>query len=156
MSDSITVDAARLPLLLGELRLPTVAKLWQTFTERADREGWPSARLLATLAEFELAERAQRRVQRHLLEARLPSGKTLDQNPPPARRARAGAGSAAARGGMLGRPAQPPARPTPDMLLELIEAWRWLWLAADGVPLCACVRCMFLVIRLERLPAGSR
>jgi len=32
-----------------------VAKLWQTFTERADREGWPSARLLATLAEFELA-----------------------------------------------------------------------------------------------------
>ena len=49
MSDSITVDAARLPLLLGELRLPTVAKLWQTFTERADREGWPSARLLATL-----------------------------------------------------------------------------------------------------------
>ena len=78
MSDSITVDAARLPLLLGDLRLPTVAKLWQTFTERADREGWPSARLLATLAEFELAERAQRRVQRHLLEARLPSGKTLD------------------------------------------------------------------------------
>ena len=55
MSESITVDAARLPLLLGELRLPTVAKLWQTFTERADREGWPSARLLATLAEFELA-----------------------------------------------------------------------------------------------------
>jgi hypothetical protein len=68
MSESITVDAARLPLLLGELRLPTVAKLWQT-TERADREGWPSARLLPTLAEFELAERAQRRVQRHLLEA---------------------------------------------------------------------------------------
>jgi hypothetical protein len=30
MSDSITVDAARLPLPLGELRLPTVTKLWQT------------------------------------------------------------------------------------------------------------------------------
>jgi DNA replication protein DnaC len=77
MSDSITVDTARLPLLLGELRLPTVGKLWQAFTERADREGWPSARLLATLAELELAERAQRRIQRHLLEARLPPGKTL-------------------------------------------------------------------------------
>ena len=77
MSDSITVDTARLPLLLGELRLPTVAKLWQAFTERADREGWPSARLLATLVELELAERAQRRIQRHLLEARLPPGKTL-------------------------------------------------------------------------------
>jgi DNA replication protein DnaC len=60
------------------LRLPTVGKLWQAFTERADREGWPSARLLATLAELELAERAQRRIQRHLLEARLPPGKTLD------------------------------------------------------------------------------
>src|SRR3978361_565240 len=78
MNDSIPVDAARLPLLLGELRMPTIAKLWQTFTERADREGWPSARLLATLAELELAERAQRRIQRHLLEARLPPGKTLD------------------------------------------------------------------------------
>ena len=77
MNDSITVDTARLPLLLGDLRLPTIGKLWQAFTERADREGWPSARLLATLAEFELAERAQRRVQRHLLEARLPPGKTL-------------------------------------------------------------------------------
>jgi len=76
-SDSIRVDTARLPLLLGELRMPTIAKLWQAFTERADREGWPSARLLATLAELELAERAQRRVQRHLLEARLPPGKTL-------------------------------------------------------------------------------
>ena len=78
MSDSITVDTARLPLLMHELRLPTVAKLWHPFTERADREGWPSARRLATLAELELAERAQRRIQRHLLEARLPPGKTLD------------------------------------------------------------------------------
>jgi DNA replication protein DnaC len=77
MSDSITIDTARLPLLLGELRLPTIGKLWQLFTERADREGWPSARLLATLAELELAERAQRRTQRHLLAARLPPGKTL-------------------------------------------------------------------------------
>jgi len=78
MSDSITVDTARLPLLLTELRLPTVASLWQSFTERADREGWPSARLLAALAELELAERARRRIQRHLLEAHLPPGKTFD------------------------------------------------------------------------------
>jgi DNA replication protein DnaC len=78
MNDSITVDTARLPLLLQELRLPTVAALWQQFTSRADREGWPSARLLAALAELELAERARRRIQRHLVEARLPPGKTLD------------------------------------------------------------------------------
>jgi DNA replication protein DnaC len=77
-SDTITVDTARLPLLLNELRLPTIAAMWRTFTERADREGWPAARLLATLTELELAERAQRRIQRHLIEARLPPAKTLD------------------------------------------------------------------------------
>ena len=77
-SDSITVDTARLPLLLNELRLPTIAAMWRSFSERADREAWPAARLLATLAELELAERAQRRIQRHLIEARLPPGKTLD------------------------------------------------------------------------------
>ena len=76
--DTIKVDTARLPLLLNELRLPTIAALWPDFTERADREGWPAARLLATLAELELAERSQRRIQRHLTEARLPPDKTLD------------------------------------------------------------------------------
>ena len=77
-SDTIKVDTARLPLLLRELRLPTIAAMWQSFTERADREGWPAARLLATLTELEIAERDQRRIQRHLIEARLPPGKTLD------------------------------------------------------------------------------
>jgi DNA replication protein DnaC len=77
-SDTIKVDIARLPLLLRELRLPTIAAMWQSFTERADREGWPAARLLASLTELELAERDQRRIQRHLIEARLPPGKTLD------------------------------------------------------------------------------
>jgi hypothetical protein len=38
-SDTIKVDTARLPLLLRELRLPTIAAMWQGFTERADREG---------------------------------------------------------------------------------------------------------------------
>ena len=52
--------------------------MWQGFTERADREGWPAAQLLATLTELELAARDQRRIQRHLIEARLPPGKTLD------------------------------------------------------------------------------
>jgi DNA replication protein DnaC len=78
ISDTITVDTARLPLLLNELRLPTIGAMWSSFTERADREGWPAARLLATLTELELAERAQRRIQRHMVAAHLASGKTLD------------------------------------------------------------------------------
>jgi DNA replication protein DnaC len=74
----ISVDTARLPLLLAELRLPSMARLWPQFTDRADREGWPAARLLAALAELELAERLRRRIERHLAEAHLPPGKTFD------------------------------------------------------------------------------
>ena len=75
---AIEVDATRLPLLLHELGLPAIARLWPQFAERADKEGWPAARFLSVLAELELAERGRRRVERHLVEARLPPGKTLD------------------------------------------------------------------------------
>ena len=75
---TLTTDTARLPLLLTTLRLPTVGRLWPAIGETADAEGWPAARTLATLLEHEVAERANRRIQRHLLEARLPPGKTLD------------------------------------------------------------------------------
>jgi DNA replication protein DnaC len=77
MTASDPIDAARLNLLLNELRLPAIKHLWSSFTERADKEGWPAARLLAALAEHEIAERGQRRIERHLAEARLPPGKTL-------------------------------------------------------------------------------
>ena len=63
--------------MLAELRLPTFASAWREAAERADAEGWPAARLLGALAERELAERARRRFERHLAEARLPPGKTL-------------------------------------------------------------------------------
>ena len=77
MNASEPVDAARLNLLLTDLRLPAIKQLWPAFVERADREGWPAARLLAALTEHEVAERGQRRIERHLAEARLPPGKTL-------------------------------------------------------------------------------
>jgi DNA replication protein DnaC len=79
MNATTTIDTARLPMLLTQLRLPTVARLWQAVTETADRESWPAARTLAALMEHEIAERAQRRTARHLLEAKLPTAKTLDR-----------------------------------------------------------------------------
>jgi len=79
MSGTPTSDTARLPVLLSQLRLPTVALLWPALTETADRESWPAAKTLAALMEHEVAERARRRTARHLLEARLPVGKTLDR-----------------------------------------------------------------------------
>src|SRR5579884_3926047 len=54
------IDTARVELLLAELRLPAVKQIW------------------AALAGHEMAERARRRIERHLAEARLPPGKTLD------------------------------------------------------------------------------
>jgi DNA replication protein DnaC len=78
MMSRIEVDTARLPLLLNDLRLPAIARLWPDFAERADKEGWPAARFLSVLAELELAERGRRRIERHLGEARLPPGKTLE------------------------------------------------------------------------------
>ncbi len=78
MRPSDPIDGARLSLLLTDLRLPGISRAWHDFAERADTEGWPSARLLAALAEFEVSERGRRRMERHLAEARLPPGKTLD------------------------------------------------------------------------------
>ena len=65
------VDAARLPLMLATLHLPSIGRHWQNFAARADAEGWGAARYLAALCEHELAERAQRRIARHLRESGL-------------------------------------------------------------------------------------
>jgi len=78
MTATDPIDAARLGLLLGDLRRPAIKHIWPGFAERADKEGWPAARFLAALAEHEIAERARRRIERHLAEARLPPGKSLD------------------------------------------------------------------------------
>jgi DNA replication protein DnaC len=78
MKTNNAVDPARLSLLLNELRLPAMKVVWPRFAERADKEGWPAARFLAAVAENEVAERDRRRIERHLAEARLLPGKTLD------------------------------------------------------------------------------
>ena len=72
------IDTARLALLLAELRLPAIKQVWADLAAQADKEGWPAARFLAALAEHEMAERSRRRIERHLAEAKLPPGKTLD------------------------------------------------------------------------------
>ena len=59
MNGTPTIDTARLPVLLTQLRLPTIARLWPALTETADRESWPAAKTLAALMEHEIAERAR-------------------------------------------------------------------------------------------------
>jgi len=74
---TISIDAARLELMLSELRLPGIKAVWARLAEQSDKEGWPAARFLAALAEYEIADRGRRRIERHLAEARLPAGKTI-------------------------------------------------------------------------------
>src|ERR1700741_2368975 len=81
-------DAARIELLLAELRLPAIKLVWASLAAQADKEGWPAGRFLAAWAEHEIAERSRPHgsspwaegpgLERHLAEARLPPGKTLD------------------------------------------------------------------------------
>jgi len=78
MSTKNSVDAARVELMLAELRLPGIKLMWAKLAEQSDKEGWPAARFLAALAEHEMADRGRRRIARHLAEARLPVGKTLE------------------------------------------------------------------------------
>src|SRR6202453_1855331 len=73
-----TIDTTRLTLLMNELRLPAIKHLWEKFTQRSDKEGWTGARFLSAIGEHELAERDRRRVERHLAEAKLLPGKTLE------------------------------------------------------------------------------
>ena len=61
MNASDKIDAARIELMLGELRLPGIKLAWAALAATADKEGWPAARFLAALGEQEMTERNQRR-----------------------------------------------------------------------------------------------
>ena len=67
--------AAAIPMMLTELRLPTIRAHWETAAQTANREGWPAERFLSTLLEMEMAERELRRIERHRAESQLPAGK---------------------------------------------------------------------------------
>ena len=64
MTSNNTIDAARVELLLSELRLPAIKLMWAALAARADKEDWPAARFLAALAEHEMADRGRRRIGR--------------------------------------------------------------------------------------------
>ncbi|MCE8024111.1 hypothetical protein HOP59_08200 [Halomonas sp. MCCC 1A11058] len=51
---------------------------WTQSETRVQTEGWSLPLSLAALCEHELAERERRRLARHLKDARLPAGKTLE------------------------------------------------------------------------------
>ena len=74
-----TAEAARLPIMLTELRMPTMKRLWAQVAEQSNREGWPAERFLSVLLGHEMAERETRRLARARADSQLPAGKNLDQ-----------------------------------------------------------------------------
>jgi DNA replication protein DnaC len=74
----VSAEAARLPLMLTELRLPTIKRLWQALAEQSNKEGWTAERFLSVLLDHEMGERETRRLVRIRAESQLPPGKTLE------------------------------------------------------------------------------
>jgi DNA replication protein DnaC len=73
----VNAEAARLPLMLTELRLPTIKRLWESLAEQSNKEGWTAERFLSALLDHEMGERETRRLVRMRAESQLPPGKTL-------------------------------------------------------------------------------
>jgi DNA replication protein DnaC len=69
--------AARLPLMLTELRLPTIKRLWADLAMQSNQEGWPAERFLGMLLAHEMGERETRRLIRARADSQLPPEKTL-------------------------------------------------------------------------------
>ena len=79
---TITRDET-LELRLKALRLPSFLEQYLEVAERAAAEGWSHVRYLAELVTQEADDRADRRITRLLLDAKLPKDKsvaTLDMN----------------------------------------------------------------------------
>jgi DNA replication protein DnaC len=72
-----TRSGAAVPIMLTELRLPTMKRLWADLAAQSNREGWPAERLLHTLLGHEMAERETRRLARARADSGLPPGKSL-------------------------------------------------------------------------------
>ena len=66
-----------LPILLKQLKLSTMAALWENYFEQAEKKGWNPAQYLAALCEEEVNQRYSRRIARYFKESKLPVGKTL-------------------------------------------------------------------------------
>lgn len=77
MSTSLDTASSVLPALLRVLRLPTVARCADDVARTAANQGWSFTQYLRHLVELEISDRTQRRIERNLLMADMPSEKTL-------------------------------------------------------------------------------
>jgi DNA replication protein DnaC len=67
-----------LPTQLKQLRLSAIRLCYETTSLKAENDHWTYPQYLAALCDQELAVREQHRIDRSLLESKLPLGKSLD------------------------------------------------------------------------------
>lgn len=67
-----------LPLLLKQLHLSFMGSQWEEVARQAQTENWDYGTYLSVLANGELANRGQKRIERFIQESGLPKNKTLD------------------------------------------------------------------------------
>lgn len=71
------LETSSLPILLKELRLPTIAHLWPSVIREAEEKGYSYEKFLTVLCDYEVERRHQKRIQSFTKKANLPHGKTL-------------------------------------------------------------------------------
>jgi DNA replication protein DnaC len=71
-------NIATLPLLLKQLGLPTILAHYEAQTAIAEEKHWGYPEYLMSLSNMEACHRQEKRIARHIKEAKLPPGKTLD------------------------------------------------------------------------------
>ena len=70
-------QTASIPLMLKQLRLATMAQSWDMLGKKAVKEQWSPQQYLSELCHIELSSREDKRLQRLLKDAKLPTGKSL-------------------------------------------------------------------------------
>jgi len=72
------ISTINLTSMLKQLRLSTMQSTWEETSTQAEAAHWTYPQYLTVMCDKELAVRDQNRIQRNILEAKLPLGKTLD------------------------------------------------------------------------------
>ncbi len=74
----MSADAEKLTIYLKKLKLPSFTKDRVEVERQAEKEGWTFTRYLVELAEREVLDREERRIERLLRQSRLPGDKTRE------------------------------------------------------------------------------
>ena len=71
-------NSATLPLLLKQLRLPSMYKSWEEYSKKAEDAHWTYPEYLTALSDLEATTRYNAKIGRYIKASQLPPGKSID------------------------------------------------------------------------------